>query len=120
MEGNTEHETAARHLWLDVLREAEKDNRYHKTTDFAGAFRQFDNFYLWLCLHKYVPGMKVYRYSGDYLWTVAAYNAGGHNLRRATGYKKGMNFEIVKTARPAAYALARTVQRMEARYGRKR
>lgn len=63
MENSTEHETAARHLWLDVLREAEKDNRYHKTTDFAGAFRQFDNFYLWLCLHKYVPGMKVYRYS---------------------------------------------------------
>ena len=63
MESNTEHETAARHLWLDVLREAEKDNQYHKTTDFAGAFRQFDNFYLWLCLHKYVPGMTVYRYS---------------------------------------------------------
>lgn len=63
MESSTEHETAARHLWLDVLREAEKDNQYHKTTDFAGAFRQFDNFYLWLCLHKYVPGMKVYRYS---------------------------------------------------------
>lgn len=63
MESNTEHETAARHLWLDVLREAEKDNQYHKTTDFAGAFRQFDSFYLWLCLHKYVPGMTVYRYS---------------------------------------------------------
>ena len=59
-------------------------------------------------------------FHGDYLWTVAAYNAGGHNLRRATGYKKGMDFSIVKTARPAAYALARTVQRMEARYGRKR
>lgn len=63
MESNTEHETAARHLWLDVLREAEKDNHYHKTIDFAGAFRQFDNFYFWLCLNKYVPGMKVYRYS---------------------------------------------------------
>lgn len=58
-------------------------------------------------------------FHGDYLWTVAAYNAGGHNLRRATGYKKGMDLSIVKTTRPAAYALARTVQRMEARYGRK-
>ena len=58
-------------------------------------------------------------FNGDYLWTIAAYNAGGHNLRKATGYKKGMSFEAVKTARPAAYALARTVQRMEARYGRK-
>lgn len=56
-------------------------------------------------------------FHGDLLWTVAAYNAGGHNLRQATGYKKGMSFEAVKTARPAAYALARTVQRMEAEYG---
>lgn len=59
-------------------------------------------------------------FHGDYLWTVAAYNAGGHNLRRVTGYKRGMDFSIVKTTRPAAYALARTVQRMEAKYGRKR
>ena len=57
-------------------------------------------------------------FHGDYLWTVAAYNTGGHNLRRATGYKKGMDFSIVKTTRPAAYALARTVQRMEAEYGK--
>ena len=64
MENNTEYESAARHLWMDVLREAAKDNHFHgNNTDFAGAFRQFDNFYFWLCLHKYTPGMKVYRYS---------------------------------------------------------
>lgn len=56
-------------------------------------------------------------FHGDLLWTVAAYNVGGGNLKRATGYHKGMDFGIVKHKRPAAYALARTVQRMEAEYG---
>lgn len=49
-------------------------------------------------------------FDGDILWAVAAYNAGGTNLKRATGYRKGMDFEVVRTVRPAAYALARTVQ----------
>lgn len=48
-------------------------------------------------------------FDGDILWAVAAYNAGGTNLKRATGYRKGMDFEVVRTVRPAAYALARTV-----------
>lgn len=56
-------------------------------------------------------------FDGDLLWTVAAYNAGGTNLKRVTGYRRGMDFSVVKTKRPAAYALARTVQRMEAEYG---
>ena len=56
-------------------------------------------------------------FHGDFLWTVAAYNAGGSNLKKATGYHKGMGFDIVKYKRPAAYALALTVQRMEAEYG---
>lgn len=56
-------------------------------------------------------------FHGDLLWAVAAYNAGGGNLKRATGYYKGMDFSVVKRKRPAAYALARTVQRMEAEYG---
>lgn len=59
-------------------------------------------------------------FHGDLLWTVAAYNAGGGNLKRATGYHKGMDFSIVKHKRPAAYALARTVQRMEAEYGQRK
>lgn len=58
-------------------------------------------------------------FDNDYLWTVAAYNAGGGNLKRATGYRKGMDFEVVRHKRPAAYALARTVKRMEAEYGKK-
>ncbi len=49
-------------------------------------------------------------FDGDILWAVAAYNAGGTNLKRATGYRKGMNFETVRTIRPSAYALARTAQ----------
>lgn len=48
-------------------------------------------------------------FDGNMLWAVAAYNAGGTNLKRATGYRKGMDFEVVRTIRPAAYALARTV-----------
>lgn len=75
-------EAAAKQLWKDVLREAEKDSHYHKTTDFAGAFRQFDNFYLWLCLHKYVPGMKVYRYS-----PVEPFSAKNCELRTEPIYK---------------------------------
>lgn len=59
-------------------------------------------------------------FDGDMLWAVAAYNAGGKNLKRATGYQKGMDFETVRTIRPAAYALARTVQAImkETRDGR--
>lgn len=57
-------------------------------------------------------------FDGDLLWTIAAYNVGGSNLKRATGYKKGMGFEAVKHKRPAAYALARTVQRMEKEHGK--
>ena len=56
-------------------------------------------------------------FDGDLPWAVAAYNTGGGNLKRVTGYRKGMGFEIVRTKRPAAYALARTVQRMEAEHG---
>lgn len=59
------------------------------------------------------------KFDGDLLWTVAAYNAEGSNLKKATGYYKGMDFGIVKDKRPAAYALARTVQRMEAEYGKR-
>jgi len=57
-------------------------------------------------------------FDGDLLWTIAAYNAGGSNLKRATGYKKGMGFKAVKRKYPAAYALAWTVQKMEAEYGK--
>lgn len=52
---------------------------------------------------------KLDAFDGDILWSVAAYNAGGTNLKRATGYRKGMDFEVVRTVRPSAYALARTV-----------
>ena len=56
-------------------------------------------------------------FHGDLRWTVAAYNAGGHNLKKATGYHKGMDFGVVKRERPAAYALAKTVQAMAASAG---
>ena len=49
-------------------------------------------------------------FDGDLMWTVAAYNAGGHNLKRATGYRRGMDFERVRSVYPKAYALAITVR----------
>ena len=49
-------------------------------------------------------------------WTVAAYNAGGYNLKRATGYRKGMSIEEAR-AFPAAYALARHVQHLIDEFG---
>lgn len=67
---------------------------------------------------KYIKHLLA-MFDNNFLWAVAAYNAGGHNLKAATGYKPGMDFSIVKTTRPAAYALARTVQRMEAEYGKR-
>ena len=51
-------------------------------------------------------------FDNDHQWAIAAYNAGGHNLRRKTGYKKGMDFAVVKAPFPAAYALAKTVRGM--------
>ena len=49
-------------------------------------------------------------FDGDALWATAAYNAGGSNLKRLTGYRRGMSIEAVRRVRPAAYSLARTVQ----------
>lgn len=55
-------------------------------------------------------------FDGDHRWAIAAYNAGGHNLKRATKYHKGMDFSVVKIKRPAAYALAQTVKGMSKLY----
>lgn len=55
---------AARKLWHDLLRQADKDQSYFKEgskTDFAGKFREFDKFFLWLFLHQYRPGMDISR-----------------------------------------------------------
>lgn len=49
-------------------------------------------------------------FHGDIEWVVAAYNAGGSNLRRKTGYRKGMDFDIVKRVSYPSYALAKTVK----------
>lgn len=58
----------------------------------------------------------LYRRFQSIPWTVAAYNAGGHNLKRATGYHKGMSIEEAR-AFPAAYALARHVQHLIDEFG---
>lgn len=58
----------------------------------------------------------LYRRFHSIPWTVAAYNAGGHNLKRATGYREGMSIEEAR-AFPAAYALARRVQYLIDEFG---
>lgn len=46
----------------------------------------------------------------DMRWVVAAYNAGGTNLKRVTGYPKA-KFSDVKKVRPEAYYLSLKVQK---------
>ena len=58
----------------------------------------------------------LYRRFQSISWTVAAYNAGGHNLKKATGYRNGMSIEKAR-AFPAAYALARHVQHLIDEFG---
>ena len=50
----------------------------------------------------------------DMRWVIAAYNAGGTNLKRVTGYPKA-KFSDVKKVRPEAYYLAIKVQNFVAR-----
>lgn len=57
-----ERQAAARLLWHELLRQADKDNRIMRNdADYADRFRDFDKFYLWLCLHSYKPGMTLIR-----------------------------------------------------------
>lgn len=58
---------------------------------------------------KYLKSLYT-RFHRDVNWTIAAYNAGGTNLRKKTGYVKGMKFSIVKRTYPEAYLLARKVE----------
>lgn len=50
----------------------------------------------------------LYSRFGDIYWTVAAYNAGGNNLKRATGFRRGLGIEAARVM-PEAYALAKAV-----------
>ena len=50
----------------------------------------------------------------DMRWVVSAYNAGGTNLKRVTGYPKA-KFSDVKKVRPEAYYLSLKVQRFVTR-----
>ena len=58
----------------------------------------------------------LYRRFQSIPWTVAAYNAGGHYLINAPGFRKGMSIEEAR-AFPAAYALARHVQHIIDEFG---
>lgn len=51
-------------------------------------------------------------FDGNLKWSVAAYNSGGRNLKRRTGYKKGMDFAIVKSVARESWGLAVTVNRL--------
>lgn len=63
MDGISERvESAARELWADVLRQADKDAAYFGgDTDYAGKFRKFGYFCMWLLLSGYAPGMEISR-----------------------------------------------------------
>lgn len=123
MESNTEHETAARHLWLDVLREADKDNQYNPAgghTDFAGAFRKFDNFYLWLCLHGYKPGMKVYRQSPAEPFSAANCTVCGDNQHKSIAEQAAALSEYEKQSKKRIDAITvegMTLAQIAIKYG---
>lgn len=48
----------------------------------------------------------------DFEWTVAAYNAGGSNLIKKTGFKRGSGLRVgvLRTLAPASFALVQTVK----------
>lgn len=50
------------------------------------------------------------RFDHNLDWTVAAYNAGGTNLKRKTQYHKGKSIQVVKSVYPQAYDLAMKVK----------
>lgn len=51
-------------------------------------------------------------FDGNALWAIAAYNAGGTNLKRITNYKQGDSIKIVRKKSYPSYALALTVLKM--------
>ena len=51
-------------------------------------------------------------FDSNALWAIAAYNAGGSNLKKLTNYKKGMSIKTVKPKSYSSYALAITVIKM--------
>lgn len=57
---------------------------------------------------KYIKHLMA-MFDGDLSWTVAAYNAGGHNIRKY--YQKGAKIRVLKDDYPSAYNLSVTVQR---------
>lgn len=57
---------------------------------------------------KYIKHLMA-MFDGDLSWTVAAYNAGGHNIRKY--YQKGAKVRILKDYYPSAYNLSLTVRR---------
>jgi len=77
---------------------SEKDERldYKKSTEAAALYikRNLDAF------------------NGNALWGIAAYNAGGSNLKRITNYKVGDSITIVRKKSYQSYALAITVIKM--------
>lgn len=57
-----ERQAAARILWHELLRQADRDRKIMcDDVDYADRFRDFGKFYLWLCLHSYKPGMTLAR-----------------------------------------------------------
>lgn len=57
-----ERQAAARILWHELLRQADRDRKILcDEVDYADCFREFGKFYLWLCLHGYKPGMTLAR-----------------------------------------------------------
>lgn len=86
----------SKHYGLIV--DSEKDERldYIKSTEAAALYikRNLDAF------------------NGNALWGIAAYNAGGSNLKRITNYRDGVSFSIVRKKSYQSYALAITVIKM--------
>lgn len=59
---------------------------------------------------KYIKSLYE-RFDHNLDWSIAAYNTGGTNLLRKTGYVKGMDIGVVKHIYPQAYNLAMKVRR---------
>lgn len=86
----------SRHYGLTINNKVDERLNYRKATEAAARYIQ----------------RNLKAFDNNALWCIAAYNAGGTNLKRLTGYTKGMPFSVVKQKSYRSYALAITVIKM--------
>jgi hypothetical protein len=86
----------SRHYGLVINSKVDERNDYRKATEAAA---------------QYIK-RNVDAFNGNALWGIAAYNAGGSNLKRKTNYRYNDSIKKVRSKSYQSYALAITVIKM--------